>query len=414
LDQYLDTKAKKKRELNETSLALSIDRDQGVIALPKNLENVAADFLIQKVLQLSVRHKLALAPSPGRYRVHSDSPDNEFWNGYFEELLSNKRVETITYNKTSLFANGRASARFECLKAVTPSDNISWLRNIHKEISGSDKVTPLLYRYVVKLFEEKDRNDAMYFFKSLCFLVTSRKGYGIEKFNLNKFFPTFEDHISSVKRRREVKQGKGKNSKTKSVPVSATKPSQLRTVLPYEKSAVSEFWETPWREIEALRVTYTGQSPEQVNRSELVKKLKLAINSEWKAKSAVLKQTKHRMVPVGPNSTLRENLANTQRELAKFKTEESYLEYITQKERSIPVFPIGEYTDGKDVHTSFVSFLRTEIGRDKFPICCSLLSTYEKTGIVRRIEQMRLTTELREGAAIPMATLNRFNALASD
>jgi len=381
----------KKEGKKPKALSLYIDKSKGIIFAPKALESIVADLFIRKSLEVAFRAGIKMESCPGDYKPIPDGTDVTFWNGFFEELTSKKKVTKIHFSKSNIFQNGRAAARYECLKSLTPADNQSWLRHIHKEITGDQKqIKPILERMIGKRFEEKERQDAFHFVKDLAGLVTTLKDYGLEKFEMKNFFDSFGDHLASCKRKKRKFEKTNRRTKEKLTTVSATKPSVLKTVLPFEKSAVEELWEEPWKKLEVLRLLFEKTKPHLVDRSSLLKKIRKIIDDQWRNKQVVLRQTKHRTVPLGPTARFNENINNTAKVLSVIKTEDAYLSYIAQKERTVAIFPVGPFVDGKETHTSFIAFLNSE-GKERYPMCSAILQCHKEAGVIKGLQKAELS-----------------------
>jgi hypothetical protein len=219
-------------------------------------------------------------------------------------------------------------------------------------------------------------------------VVNRVEGHGLKKVVMTKFFDTFEELLSLCKRKKRTleRKGRGKKKETTSS-VNATKPSALKSVIAFERNAVAEIYEAPWKDIEALKQQYAALPPQDVDRTKLLKKLRAAITAQWSSKTQVLKQTRHRVIRGGPNSKLQEDLTLTQNELGKIKSEEDYLVYITQKEKSIAIFPPGKFVTGGRTFTSFVAFLR-EDKTDSYTHAKAILALHDSAGITKRTKDL--------------------------
>jgi len=390
LKTVTEIKTKTKKVKGPKVLALSIDKAKQTIGLPANLESVSSDLWIQRMLQIYVKLGVNLTATPGKYTVVPQSVDDDFWNGFFDELVSTKKIEKVQYDKKSDYLNGRSVCRYELIKSLVPSDNQAWIRHIHQEFVGRKNVLPLLNRFVAKRFQDvKEQNDAISFLKDLVDIVVITPEYGVQKVVLKPFFDTFEELLSLCKRKKKtLVKGRGK-TKEKVSTVNATKPSALKTVLPFERNAVQEIWEGPWARLENLKKQYIITPPQDVDRSKLLKELRSVVTKQWAAKTAVLKQTKHRVVRAKANSRLQEDLAETAKAVASIKNEDLYSEYITQKERTIAIFPVGNYATGEKVYSSFYYYLKEEKTAD-YPHARAILALHESCGVIKSLEKTNL------------------------
>jgi hypothetical protein len=379
--------SKDEKTLKKSALALQINRNKGVIGLPQNLEAVTSDLFIRKVLQINLEIGIQVEPTPGNYVPLESTADDDFWSGFFSELMSKTLVERVHFSKTSQFVNGKACARYELIKGLVPSDNQSWIRHVHKEIIGTKAVKPLLERMAAKRYKtETESTEILAFLRDLAHLVSGVPGYGITKINFLKFFDRFEELFAACKRRKKVTDRKSKKKKETLTTVNATRPSLLKSVLPYEKLAVQEIWEEPWQQLEQLRASYEAADPRNINRSDLMTRLRTIITKQWSCKGKVQAQTKHRIVKASHNSNLREDLTATQAVTSKIVTEDLYIEYITLKERHCPIFPVGNYSYQGRTWTSFYAFLG-EVGQHIYPHAHALKLVYDTTGISKRLEK---------------------------
>jgi hypothetical protein len=160
-----------------------------------------------------------------------------------------------------------------------------------------------------------------------------------------------------------------------------------------------------------LRAQYDSAQVENIDRNALLKKLRAIVTAQWAAKTAVLKQTRHRVVKASTTSKLQEDLTNTAKLLGEVKDEESYLAYIMQKEHSIPIFPLGRYTYENETFASFYSFLGAK-GQHHFPSAFAIKQCYDQTGIAKRLQGVgRDDTSKKRKAQEILSSANPFDSL---
>jgi len=110
------------------------------------------------------------------------------------------------------------------------------------------------------------------------------------------FLPTSETlHVFKRKTRKIVRTSKRGGSTTTLEVLDPTKPSQLATVAPWERDAVSEVYESPWDAIKNVMDSFEKTEPMARDYGKFGKKLSELIDQQWQAKQRILRSTKHRL-----------------------------------------------------------------------------------------------------------------------
>jgi len=173
------------------------------------------------------------------------------------------------------------------------------------------------------------------------------------------------------------KKRKGKKTESTSKTLTPTKPSLLATVTVYEKSAVSELYEGPWRRIEELKTNYEKVDKLHYKIPDLLNELRGLQNAMWKNKQIVLRQTKRRLISERKDQPMQEKLRLSAEVYSKIKTDED--EYkILSEENEIAIFPIGQWEHAGETFGSFMSALRTEKIQELFPHCWKILQLWDR------------------------------------
>jgi hypothetical protein len=407
-----EKKAPKKED--KESYALTADKNSGEVSLPKNLEQLAADPFIQNVLKVTHRLDIKVVPSPGIYKTQPKRDDDPFWQGFFAEMISLQKVSSITYSKESPFINGRSAARYEILKACVSSTNQPFIKNIPEDIKGTKKTPGILYRMISVRYEARDIKDVLAFLHGMVGIVATYSDYGFGKYEFRSFLPSFADLMHACKHTRKRVVGKGKRAVTQAIAINPTKPSQVKTVTPYERDAVKELYETPWHLILEARKRYdSAMSFADIDRSKLMKFLKDTINSQWANKQLVLSLTKSRTVfkdEAGRPLDRKASISATQKKLASVKDKTSYGEFC-KWEKSVKVFPSGPYKDEKEnTFTSFTAYVKTSAGQERYPKCYSLLETFEEFHTSDSFAKSKITEESKSK---DIMGINPYAALSS-
>jgi hypothetical protein len=366
----------------ERTFPLAVDVRRCALQCPKDIEKYADETFFQEVVTTA-----ALLDMKIEYIMSSVDPPQEeastssFIQGIFAEFRSSQGISHIQYAKDSPFANGRACARFELLLAFAKRHQLTnEIQNVPEDIRGSsNKLKAMIQRIIAQRYKENERESVHDLIRNFAEILIDHREFGVaNKFglNLNKFFTDWNT-IAATSKRSSTKSIRGKNRKVinKTVSLTPTKPSQLKTVCPFEINSVKELWEFCWREEEILMREFNSTRVQDRDYPKIRKTFREIQTDMWNYKQKVLSQTKHRQViPKDGKASLTEILNETQRVLSKIDNAKAWAAYADQ-ERGFSVFPIGQFTYKGDTYTSFSGFL-AETKDQFYPQSYILYRTY--------------------------------------
>jgi hypothetical protein len=325
---------------------------------------------------------------PGSYTGATSNSFKVFAQGFFSELNSTDKVNSIKLVKDRPYQNGKAAARYEILKSLFPSASQTYLTNIDPGLVGqSKKNLPRLVAEVNSSFQESDRSHVLSLFKELvkyvCTLPSTKARFSLENFVLK-----FDDLVAKHKRSKTTKI---RNKKGKTIEVtksySATKPEQLSTVMPFEKNAIKELFGGPWEAMKQLRARFESEDKTVMNFQQYEKEIQAIENEMWKSKQKVLRLTKVREI-------IRTKDGKTDIDATIKATKERYVELIDENQYSRYVKEMCEnmrkplwieniliHNEVTDMNVPLLEYIQSN--RSKFP------ATLEIVGIYERIDEER-------------------------
>jgi hypothetical protein len=353
-------------ELTPTGVSINIDDTLKELYIPFDVESHAEDAILMESIIYFDKLGWTIKSIPGTFVGSSKDSWKTFLSGYFAELYSTQKVSNILLQKDKPFQNGRACARYEILKALVPAETQSYIRNIDIDIIGKSKKEPgRLKSTISSNIIEKERDNVLHILKVAAKAATTSN----KDFEFSKFLVSYEDLIAKHKRsKKSIKQSKTKKgNKPISVVenISATKPSSLSTIAPFEKQSIIELYETPWSSLEKLREVFNNTPRNLIKYQEYESKIQLLINEQWLAKNKVLSLTRHREIKVFKEDKksldITKTIAETQKNLQHIDNEEDYKIFLKSSNGIIPWLPIMGGTGIKQVSDhSFKSWLETE------------------------------------------------------
>jgi hypothetical protein len=270
------------------------------IYLPEDWVDLADTGLFQDLLRFSSHYNgVNISRCKGKAEIPRERNANFFFMGYITELLSNQKIERITYNKDSEYHKGRQCARTKLLLMAINQQKIpqKFLKVPERFIGGTKKfpepeLTRAMRAFVnADLLERVERllhNLTSYVFRTDGVTVRAKLG--------NNLFQPVSDFLHSFKRRvkRTSVSTRGKQIVSYEQ-IDPTKPSQLATVAPWEKEAIKELFEDPWLAQHNLIVEFEKTPGLDRNYHELCSRMREIVDKQWDLKQQILRRTKQRL-----------------------------------------------------------------------------------------------------------------------
>jgi len=304
--------------------------------------------------------------------------------GYISEILSDQKIEKIAYTKGASYQQGRMCARTKTLLSVIDQHKVptKFLRIPERFLGGTAQFKePEIVRALQAHFRSDQVDHLRRFLESLLeHSIRVNRARHEGKIGLSIFLPTSEIlHAFKRKTRRTLQKTKRGGSSTIIESVDPTKPSQLATVAPWEREAVAEIYEYPWKSQKNSVDAFEKKAPLERNYNQFGHEISEIIASQWEAKQRVLRATKHRIeaYPDNRGDPLFKKLNWVRDKLSAV----ALLEEISPDSR-------GEFTPysilppriskGKELEPTLISVLFKD-GRlaTYFPHCARLLAQWE-------------------------------------
>jgi len=271
------------------------------IFVPENLEAFSDSGLIQDLFRYASHFNgVTLTRVKGEFSLPHEEKANFFFMGYITELLSTQKMEKISYNRDSAYQIGRHCARTKTLLMAIDQKKIptKYLRIPDRYLGGTVQFKePELTRSLRTLVAQSILEKVETLLHNLAaFSVRSNAEMVRAKIGENLFLPSSE-FVHSLKRRvtrTVVTAGRRKGISTTAT-VDATKPSQLATVGAWERDAISELYERPWKNEHTLLQKFIETPGIERNYSEFASKLMQILDDQWASKQQVLRRTRHRV-----------------------------------------------------------------------------------------------------------------------
>jgi len=362
--------------------AVHNSQDQLEIWIPENLESHADSATLAELL----RYK-AHIPGVKLTRCNGTLPENESGNwfimGYITELLSDQVIKHIKYNKDSIYTLGRACARVKLLMACVDQTKIpsKYLHIPERFLGGiSQFKEPEITRALKTFYEATDAEHIGRLLQILTTHVVRVKGVSVRAKMDVSLFLNPEAVVNMSKRRvsHTEKTARGK-SKTVTETVSPTKPSQLATVTPWERDAVTELFEKAWIDEKKLVSEFGELRPLDRNYIEFSKQLTKLFETQWGQKQVVLKKTQHRLAayPGDKGDQLYKKLNWARTTFSQWGSIEAVPGDLISDYDPANLVAVGVYHHGGQSIPA-LTFLRSEPGRDAYPQMGRLFDSYEK------------------------------------
>jgi len=354
------------------------------IYVPDHLEAHADCGLIQELVRLTASFNgISLERINKAHDIPHDEKANFFFMGYITELLSDQKIERVTYNKDSSYQIGRNCARTKIIQMVIDQKKIpiTYL-NIPKRYVGgtSDFKEPEDIRQL-RTFSSGDLIEKL---KDLLtaltrFVVDNDREKVSAKIGEGLFMQVNE-HIHLHKRTvvRHIKT-KSKSVKDVAQSIDPTKPSQLATVASWEKESIREVFDEPWQKEESFIKKFELIKPIDRNYVELGREISQIFDEQWKNKQKVLRLTRRRL-----------ELVATKAEEPKWKQLNAMREYLTSignigriKDYEVPYFIPHELFSEEKITTvdgfisPIVSLYKDKTLRKYYPSTQGLLEAWD-------------------------------------
>jgi hypothetical protein len=225
---------------------------------------------------------------------------NFFFMGYISELLSTQRVERISYSRDSTYQTGRACARTKLLLGVMDPLKVptKFLKIPDRFLGGTQEFRESELTRSLRIFFPAADVDRI---ERLLHNLTShtlrvRRQVTLAKMGENLFQPVSEFlHAFKRKTRRNVQAKRGKKISSVLISIDPTKPSQLATIAPWERNAVSEVFEDSWKSEKDLISQFEELKGFDRNYKDFGDRITKIFDTQWNVKQKVLRQTKHRL-----------------------------------------------------------------------------------------------------------------------
>jgi hypothetical protein len=270
------------------------------IFLPEDLDTYADSGIIHELMRFQMSED---SVEFGRARgpmVTSDREGDFFVMGYITEIISNQRIEKISFTKGASYQIGRMCARTKTLLSVLDQQKVptKFLKIPERYLGGTAKFKePEIIRALQTYFKSDQVEHLRRLLESLLehsIRVNREKHEG--KIGLNVFLPASEIlHAFKRKTRKTLQKTKRGNSVTVVESVDPTKPSQLATVAPWERDVISEIYEDSWNYQKKLIADFEKQPALSRDYNDLGKHISEIVGKQWEAKQRVLRATKHRI-----------------------------------------------------------------------------------------------------------------------
>jgi len=371
----------------EGKFPIEVRKKDKTIGIPTITPESSNDPMLVNMTALAISKGYRLDIIPVDYKPLPNT-HTDFWNGFFYELRSRDAIAAIKFSKTSSFSNGRCCARYEILKTCTSPESQAFITNVSKEIVGhydeKKQALPLLEVVIAATFIEAHREDAMRVFKTL---VQFEDEHELRKrfTNAKAFFVSYGDLSRRAKRVVKIeKKGKKKKAETILKTVTPTKPSQLATVAPAERSIVSELYETPWDNFAQMEEAFKKRNPFEIKFPELLKKLREVNNLMWSQKQKVLRATRHRidLVPSNKNETeLTKKLTGVRVYLSGLTDYSSLIVWYNTVEKGCSIIDnFGKIKVKEETFFSLISLLKTKHG-NRYPTAQKVYNNLSELGL---------------------------------
>jgi len=363
--------------------AVHTSNNQIEIWLPEDLESHADSVILTEVLRYS-----AHIPGVKLQRTKGILPCNEsgdwFVTGYVTELLSDQVVKKIQHSKDSAYSLGRACARVKLLMACLDQSKIpsKYLQIPERFLGGiSQFKEPEITRALRSFYTPE---DAKLVERLLQILSTHlyRVKKDIVRSKMDKSLFLVPESVVNMTKRRVSHTERTSRGKSKTIveTVTPTKPSQLASVAPWERSAISELYEQSWITERNLVESFTEKIPLDRDYVDFGKKLSKIFELQWGSKQKVLRATQHRLTayPGKPDDQLYKKLNWIRGELMQMGSIEAVPLSARSEFDPLSLIPPGSITLEGGKVVPFASYLKGDEAKAHYPQTARLISLYEE------------------------------------
>jgi hypothetical protein len=278
--------------------AYAKNQEKITIFIPEDLEKHADSRILHELMRYS-----AHISGVELQRVKGDIPDNDqgnwFVSGYITELLSDQAIKRIRYNKDAPYMLGRACARVKLALAVIDQSKIptKFLQIPDRFLGGTKAFSESELSRALKIYYTADRAKHL----ETLLQTLSTHAVRVNREEIRKkidesLFSPIEEVIHALKRKttKTVQSKRGKPM-TSIEALTPTKPSQLATVAPWERSTVSDLYEQPWTEEDTLINSFKETNWFERDYHNFSKKLGEIMERQWGNKQKILRVTSPRL-----------------------------------------------------------------------------------------------------------------------
>jgi len=261
---------------------------------------------------------------------------------------------------------------------------------------------PLFEVMIASTFVESHRLEAIRFFKHLI-LLENQDSLQRRFTNAGTFFATFGQLSQRAKRVVKVEKKGRQKGQVSSKTVTPTKPSQLATVAPAERSLVSELFEKPWEDLAKMEAAFIAKNPFTLKFSELLEQLRKLNNAMWSQKQKVLRATRHRIDYEVGNKVITEltrKLTNVRVYLSNITDYSTLIVFYQTVEKGCPIIDnFGKIQIKDETFHSLIALLKSEKG-NMYPTALKIYKNLREIGFYGQATVGRRPEPKRDNASL--------------
>jgi hypothetical protein len=270
------------------------------IFIPEDLDSYADSGIIHDLFRYYTSTEgVTLTRSRGQM-ASSDKEGDFFVMGYITEIISDQKIEKISFAKGAAYQLGRMCARTKTLLSVIDQHKVptKFLKIPERYLGGTQQFRePEITRALQTYFKSDQAIHLRRFLESLLeHSIRVNRGKAEGKIGKGVFLPASETlHVFKRKTRKVVQTSKRGGKTTVVEVIDPTKPSQLATIAPWEREAVSEIYEYPWETLKKITDEFEETQPMSRDYDKFGKRISELFTLQWQAKQYLLRSTKHRL-----------------------------------------------------------------------------------------------------------------------
>jgi hypothetical protein len=270
------------------------------IFIPENLDSYADSGIIHDLFRYFTSVEGVKLTRTAGQMASSDKEGDFFIMGYITEILSDQKIEKISFAKGAAYQLGRMCARTKTLLSVINQHKVptKFLKIPERYLGGTQQFRePEITRALQTYFKSDQAIHLRHFLESLLeHSIRVNRGKAEGKIGKGVFLPASETlHVFKRKTRRVVQTSKRGGKTTVVEVIDPTKPSQLATIAPWEREAISEIYEYPWETLKKLADEFEETLPMDRDYERFGKKISEMFTLQWQSKQYLLRATKHRL-----------------------------------------------------------------------------------------------------------------------